>query len=239
MSTEEEAWLADIEMRTQNIEKDADLVTEREREGAVYLVQQGWALRYRYLADGRRQILNFLLPGDWIGLTSIMFDESDHCVSTVTEAVVSKLARGDMFQLFQEHPRLALGIYWTAAQEEAVIAEHLVDVGRRSAFERLGHMFLELFLRLELVGATNGNSFEFPLNQVVLADALGLSQVHVNRTLQRLRREKLLDVTGRRATILDQPALERAVDFERTYLHLAGLPIWLRRRFNVRESRAG
>ena len=234
LSKDEEAVLAEIEDRTTPIDKATDLIVQGEKDGAIHVIRNGWALRYRHLTDGRRQILNFLLPGDWIGLTSIMFDESDHCVTTVTETVTCRLTPQDVFRLSQEQPRLAVGIYWMAAQEEAVIAEHLVDVGRRSAFERLGHMFLELFLRLEAVGVTSGNSFDFPLNQVVLADALGLSQVHVNRTLQRLRRDGLLEVNGRHATILDQPALERAVDFEKTYLHLAGLPVWLRRRFDAR-----
>jgi CRP-like cAMP-binding protein len=161
-----------------------------------------------------------------------MFSEADNGVTAVTDAAVSALEHKDIFKLFQDHPHLGVGIFWTAAQEDAVIAEHLVDVGRRTAYERVGHMFLELFLRLQVIGATDGPSFDLPLNQVALADALGLSQVHVNRTLQRLRREGLLDIAGRRATILDQDALERAVEFERTYLHLAGLSPWLRRRFN-------
>lgn len=232
LSSAEEAWLARLDARAQNVEKGTDLVAEGQENGTVYLMQSGWAVRHRHLADGRRQIVNFVLPGDWIGLTSVMFSESDHGVTTITDSVVSVLEHKDMFQLFQDHPHLGVGIFWTAAQEDAVIAEHLVDVGRRTAYERVGHMFLELFLRLQVIGATDGHSFDLPLNQVALADALGLSQVHVNRTLQRLRREGLLDVSGRRATILDQAALERAVEFERTYLHLAGLAPWLRRRFN-------
>lgn len=235
LSSAEEAWLTALDVRTQNVEKGADLVLEGQENGIVYLMLSGWAVRHRHLADGRRQIVNIVLPGDWIGLTSVVFSESDHGVTTVTEAVVSALEHKDMFQLFQDHPRLGVGIFWTAAQEDAVIAEHLVDVGRRTAYERVGHMFLELFLRLQVIDATEGHSFDLPLNQVALADALGLSQVHVNRTLQRLRREGLLDVSGRRATILDQTALESAVEFERTYLHLAGLAAWLRRRFDGRD----
>lgn len=230
LSAEETHALAAVQTETVAVAKGTDLVRQGEPESLAYVLRSGWAMRYRHLRDGRRQIVNLLLPGDWAGLTSVMFDEADHSVCTVTDAVVSPVPTEELLELLQHHARLLFGVCWTAAQEEAVIAEHLVNVGRRSAYERMGHLFLELLLRSELIGAVRDGSFDFPLSQVDLADALGLSQVHVNRTLQRLRSDGLIRLNGRRAAILDQRALERTVGFESAYLHLAGLPIWLRRR---------
>lgn len=232
ISPEEERLLAPIAARRAEVRKGSDLVVQGEPDEAAFVILEGWALRHRQLADGRRQILNFLMPGDWAGLTAILFDSADHSVTAVTPIMVAPVTFADMTGLFRDHARLALGIYWTAAQEEAVVAEHLVDVGRRNAFERLGHLFLETLMRLELVGqAAPDGSFDFPLNQTALADALGLSHVHVNRTLKRLRREGLVETEGRRARVIDRGRLERAVHFESTYLHLGGQPPWLRRRF--------
>lgn len=238
LSVDEKAALARIQRRETRLAKGVDLVTQGEADDCAYVLQEGWALRFRHLKDGRRQILNFLLPGDWVGLTAILFREADHSVSLVTEGRVAPVSVRDMTSLFHEHPRLAMAIYWTAAQEEAVVAEHLVDVGRRTAYERMGHLFLEIYLRLAAVGAASGNAFEFPLNQMALADALGLSQVHVNRTLQRLRKDGLVELYDRRAVILDRDRLETLVEFENTYLHLAGLPVWLRKRLFDRASEA-
>jgi len=231
ISQDEERLLDPIAAHRVEMRKGSDLVVQGEPHETAYVILEGWALRHRQLADGRRQILNFLLPGDWAGLTAILFRSADHSVTAVTPVIAAPVSFADVTGLFRDHARLALGIYWTAAQEEAVVAEHLVDVGRRSAFERLGHLFLETLLRLEAVGqATTDGSFDFPLNQTALADALGLSHVHVNRTLKRLRREGLIAIEGRRARILDRRSLEQAVHFESTYLHLGGEPPWLRRR---------
>lgn len=229
-SPAEEAILASILAHRVPIAKDTDIVTQGARSDRAFVIREGWALRHRQLADGRRQILDFVLPGDWAGLTAIMFDEADHTVAAVTDLVVVPVPFTVLAGLVGAHPRLALAIFWTAAQEEAVIAEHLVDVGRRSAYERVGHLYLELLSRLNLVGAARDGEFVFPLNQVTLADALGLSQVHVNRTIQRLRQDGLILVDGRRVAIPDRAALERAVGFETTYLHMGGLPAWLARR---------
>jgi len=232
ISPEEERLLDTITARRVEVRKGGELVVQGEPDETAYVILQGWALRHRQLADGRRQILNFLLPGDWAGLTTILFHSADHSVTAVTPIVAAPVSFADMTGLFREHARLALGIYWTAAQEEAVVAEHLVDVGRRNAFERLGHLFLEILLRLEFVGQTAADgSFDFPLNQTALADSLGLSHVHVNRTLKRLRREGLVEIEGRRARILDRRGLSRVVHCESTYLRFGGEPPCLRRRF--------
>jgi len=231
LTPEGERLLDSVAARRVELPKGADFVVQGEPDEAAYVVLEGWASRSRQLADGRRQILNFLLPGDWAGLTTILFRTADHSATAVTPIVAARVFPADMAVLFRDHVRLALGIYWSAAQEEAVISEHLVDVGQRSAFERLAHLFFETLLRLDVVGQVGADdSFDFPLNQRDLADAMGLSQIHVNRMLKRLHREALVEVSGRQAHVLDRLKLERAVNFERTYLHLGGEPPWLRGR---------
>lgn len=228
LTAEEKNTLAAISARGVRVARGTDIVAQGEKDECAFLVRDGWALRHRHLPDGRRQVLHFLVPGDWAGLTALMFPESDHSVTTITDVVLSSLTVSELSTLFLRHPRLGMAIYWTAAQEEAVIAEHLVNVGRRSAYERLGNLLLELLFRLQVVNRADHRAFEFPVNQVALADALGLSHVHVNRTLQRMRKDGLVSITDHKVVILDQVGLERAIDFEGTYLHMAGSPAWLR-----------
>ncbi|HEY5598753.1 MAG TPA: Crp/Fnr family transcriptional regulator [Kiloniellales bacterium] len=236
LTPEERAALAAISRRGTRVVRGTDIILQGEVDECAFLIHDGWALRHRQLADGRRQVLHFLVPGDWAGLTALMFPESDHAVTTVTDAVVAALSLRDLATLFQSHPRLGLAIYWTAAQEEAIIAEHLVNVGRRSAYERLGNLFLELLFRLQLVGRADHRAFAFPVSQAVVADSLGLTQVHVNRTLRRLHKDGFVAVSDRRVVILDQAGLEQALDFESAYLHMAGPPAWLRRRSAQRPA---
>jgi CRP-like cAMP-binding protein len=135
-------------------------------------------------------------------------------------------------ELFRRHPWVGAALYWELSQEEALVAEHLVNIGRRDAYTRLGHLFAELFWRLDAVGLVQDYAYDFPLNQTLLADALALTPVHVSRTLQRLRQDGLIELNGQQIAILDLQRLEKAVHFEAAYLHLIGMPIWLRRRLN-------
>lgn len=228
LTLEETAALAAVTARGDRVARGTDIVVQGEKDECAFLVRDGWALRHRQLTDGRRQVLHFLVPGDWAGLTALMFPESDHSVTAITDVVISKLTVPELSNLFLRHPRLGMAIYWTAAQEEAVIAEHLVNVGRRSAYERLGNLLLELLFRLQVVNRADHRAFDFPVNQVALADALGLSHVHVNRTLQRMRKDGYVSITDHKVVILDQVGLERVIDFEGAYLHMAGSPAWLR-----------
>lgn len=238
LTREEKAALVALSKRGTRVARGIDIILQGEVDECAFLIHRGWALRHRQLADGRRQVLHFLVPGDWAGLTALMFPESDHAVTMVTDALVTTLSLRDLAALFQSHPKLGLAIYWTAAQEEAIIAEHLVNVGRRTAYERLGNLFLELLFRLQLVGQADHRSFDFLISQAVVADSLGLTQVHVNRTLRRLHKDGFVAVGDRRVVILDQAGLEQTLDFESAYLHMAGPPAWLRRRTTL-QSTAG
>jgi CRP-like cAMP-binding protein len=196
------------------------LLDPKETYDAAYLIQDGWALRFRLMPDQSRQVLNFLLPGDAFGLGTLVLSRPDHSVSAITQVTVSPIAPEALLGLMRDHPRLGAAFLWSAAQEEAVLREHIVSIGRRSAYERVAHLLLELLHRLELVGLTVDESYVMPLSQPLLADALGLSTVHVNRTLRRLQADGLIAVRSRRLSILNYEALKRAADFHRAFLHL-------------------
>jgi CRP-like cAMP-binding protein len=198
----------------------APLLQPGEPYSSAFLIHEGWALRFRSLPDGRRQVINFLLPGDAFGLGAIVLKRPDHNVSAITPVTVAPIAPESLTAMMREQPRLGAAFLWSAAQEEAVLREHLVDIGRRTAYERVAHLLLELMHRLRQIGQANGEDFAMPLTQPLLADALGLSVVHVNRTLRRLQRDGLIAVRSRRVTILDDDGLRRVADFHRGYLHI-------------------
>jgi len=232
LSADEYAMLISLEAETQQIKSQTDIISQDMPYQSFYILREGWAIRYKLLNNGKRQILNFLLPGDCAGLPAMVFRQADHTVTTVTPTNVSLVNPAQLMELFRRHPRVGAALYWELSQEKALVAEHLVNIGRRDAYTRLGHLFVELFWRLDAVGLIQDHAYDLPLNQTLLADALGLTPVHISRTLQRLRQDELIDLNGHRVVILDLERLEKVVHFKTAYLHLTGMPIWLRRRLN-------
>jgi CRP-like cAMP-binding protein len=214
------ALLEALARETRTVPPGGVLLDPREIYDSAFLIQDGWALRFRRLPDDRRQVINFLLPGDAFGLGTLVLSRPDHNVSAITPVTVSPISPEALMGLMRDHPRLGAAFLWSAAQEEAVLREHIVSIGRRSAYERVAHLLLELMARLELVGKITDGSYFLPLSQPLLADALGLSAVHVNRTLRRLQDDGLIAIRSRRLAILDYDALKRAADFHRGYLHI-------------------
>jgi CRP-like cAMP-binding protein len=224
LSNEEIACLESLQTDDRTFERHATLYSQGDRLELTHVVRDGWAMRYKMLSDGRRQILNFILPGDLIGLYGSLIETADHSVETLTRLQSFAFAPQRILDVFASCPRLGAAIAWTAGQEEAILAEQVVRIGRRSAYERTAHLFLELLKRLQLVGLAGQHSFEMPLSQDVLADALGLSMVHVNRTLRRLRNAGLVRVVDRRLIIDDVAQLERIADFTSDYIDAGALP---------------
>jgi CRP-like cAMP-binding protein len=149
-------------------------------------------------------------------LRSVLLRTSDHSFSALTDVVVSSVEASRMMGIFNEYPRLGTAILWAASRDEAMVVEHLVSIGRRSAIERTAHFFLELCERLRLVGLGTEKEFSCPLNQYVLADALGLSPIHVNRVLRQLRERRLLTLKGRKVTIHDVSGLGTLAGYQIT-----------------------
>lgn len=186
----------------------------------MHLILEGWAHRYKTLPDGRRQIVSFFVAGDLGDLNIYILKELDHSIGAITRLKVADISREDMDHLTENHPRVLQALWWADLVSVSIQREWALNLGQRTAYERLAHLLVELFLRLECVGLTKGASCDFPLTQNDLADATGLTAVHVNRTLQELRRAGLIVLHGRTLTIPDMEALKNAALFNENYLHL-------------------
>lgn len=189
---------------------------------AAYVLVSGWACSYKLLYDGQRQIVDFQVPGDFLGLRSVLLHLSDHSIEPVTDIEVMEIHVSDLLEAFSHTPRLATAILWAASRDEAMVVEHLVGIGRRDAAERMAHFLLELGARLSLVGMGSRAGYACPLTQYHLADALGLSSVHVNRMLRQLREQGLVTFHNGFVTFDDYDRLVEFADFEMTYLDQVG-----------------
>jgi CRP-like cAMP-binding protein len=201
--------------------KNKDILVAGKHYGAVYVNHTGWLLRYKILHSGSRQVIDFILPGQIFGLQACLFKNGLYSVAAITESSLSEIPLEMIDNVFERSPRLARTLLWSAVSETAIVGEHLVDAARRSAYERLSHLLLELFVRLKGVGLANGMSFELPLTQELIGDAIGLTTVHVNRTMRSLREDKLFAIDDKRVTILDFEGLSLICDFENSYLGAA------------------
>ncbi len=199
-----------------------DLVHQGQTHAAVYILADGWVCSYKLLRDGSRQIVDFQIPGDFLGLRSFLFRAADHNIEPVTEVEASEVSKSELLQAFFSTPRLATAMLWAASRDEAMVVEHLVGIGRRDAVERTAHFMLELSARLTLVGRGTREGFACPLTQYHLGDALGLSAVHVNRVLRELRETGLLTFQTGRVAIHDFDRLVDMADFDRAYLDQDG-----------------
>ena len=197
-----------------------DVIREGDKPHSLYLLLSGWACRYKTLPDGRRQIVALFLPGDLCDLHVYILKEMDHSVGAITSIKAAEISRDDFEQLLSDHPRVTQALWWDELVKIAIQREWTVNLGQRSAYERIAHLLCECFLRLRTVGLTTNGSCPFPLTQVDLADATGLTAVHVNRTLQELRKDGLIELHSRMLSIPNLSALKAAGLFNDNYLHL-------------------
>jgi CRP-like cAMP-binding protein len=200
------------------VHKNSDIVVAGRCCRRFFLNHEGWLFRYRILHNGDRQIVDFILPGQIFGLQACFFESSPYSIGTATHALILAIPLGAIDDVFERDPKLAKALFWSAVCEAAIVGEHLIDAARRSAYERISHLILELFLRLKTTGHTNGMSFNMPLTQELIADALGLTMVHVNRTLRQLRDDGLIKMNNKCVTLLDFDALSLVSDFDNSYL---------------------
>ena len=212
------ATLDDLHNRRRRYVAERDVIHEGQRDQAAYVLARGWVASYKVLPDGTRQIVDFQIPGDFLGLRSVLLRTSDHNVEPVTRIEASEILKTDLLDAFQRTPRLAAAILWAASRDEAMVVEHLINLGRRTGEERMAHFLLELGTRLKLVGMADRTGFDCPLTQYLLADALGLSAVHVNRVLRALRNQGLVTFQKGRVTFDDFDGLVTLAEFDATYL---------------------
>ena len=218
LSKEDLTVMSDLYRRRRHFGVGSDMIHQGQTDHSAYVLASGWASSYKILADGSRQIVDFQIPGDFIGLRSVLFRTSDHNVEPITPVQASEIQQQDLLDAFTRTPRLATAVLWAASRDEAMVVEHLIDLGRRSASIRMAHFLLELGLRLRLVGMANRSGYDCPLSQYLLADALGLSAVHVNRVLRDLREAGLVTFQKGRVTFDDYDALVNFASFDRDYL---------------------
>jgi CRP-like cAMP-binding protein len=201
-----------------------ELLHETQVGSKAYILQDGWAMSYKLLPDGGRQVVDFQIPGDFLGLRSLLLRTSDHSAAAVTDIVACEIGAAALTGTFESLPRLGMAMLWAASRDEAMVVEHLTSIGRRNPIARTAHYFLELRQRLQLVGLALEDGFRCPLNQYLLADALGLSAIHLNRTLRQLRERGLMTLRAGRVTIHDDAALRAFAEFENGYLDQGTLP---------------
>ncbi|WP_040672187.1 Crp/Fnr family transcriptional regulator [Rhodobacter ferrooxidans] len=210
--------LSDLYRRRRVFPAGRDLMHQGQTSHPVYILADGWACSYKLLPGGTRQIVDFQIPGDFLGLRSVLFRTADHNIEPITRVEASEVMAHDLLDAFARTPRLATAVLWAASRDEAMVVEHLVGLGRRNAVERTAHFLLEMGARLKLVGIGSKAGFACPLSQYLLADALGLSAVHINRVLRELREDGLLTFQHGQVVFDDLAGLVKLADFDAAYL---------------------
>lgn len=198
----------------QLVKKRKDLVVVGREYRNLCFVRDGHAIRYKLLRSGKRQILNVVLPGDVIGFPVSFFDRSMYSVVAVSDLTYNVCALDSYVRLCYEQPQFGLVLSWLAANEAAIYAEHIVDLGRRTPVERLAHFLLEIHARLLSVGRAEATSFDLPFSQEVMADVLGLSVPHLNRVMQQLRADQLITSRSRSVELADKTALQTLAQYQ-------------------------
>ena len=222
LSGDELSALHKLHARRKMFPAGRDMVHQGQTDQSAFILASGWVCSYKLLSGGARQIVDFQIPGDFLGLRSLLFRASDHTIEPVTRVEASEVLARDLVDTFSDTPRLATAVLWAASRDEAMVVEHLVGIGRRDAKERMAHFLLELGARLKLVGLGSAAGYACPLSQYLLADALGLSAVHVNRVLRELREDGLVTFQHGQVVIHDLDALVRLADFDKAYLDHEG-----------------
>jgi CRP-like cAMP-binding protein len=224
LGRDELAAVAELESKRRPIAAGTDLVHEQQIGHHAFILEDGWACSYKLLPDGGRQVIDFPIPGDVIGLRSVLLRASDHSFAAVTNIIVAELSARQLIAAFEQQPRLGVAFLWAASRDEAMVVEHLVNIGRRNALVRTAHFLVELGLRLQLAGLGSETGFACPLNQYLLADAVGLTAIHVNRILRQLREGKLVTFRDGRVVFHDLPRLRQLAGHHSGYLDQGNSP---------------
>lgn len=219
LSSLDEAAVRQMCSNVREVQARRDIISEGDKPEHVHVILEGWAARYKLLPDGSRQIVAFLIPGDFCDLHVTILREMDHGIVALTPARVAFVPHKVMEDLPIDRPSLGRALWRATLVDEAVLRSWIVNVGRRDARIRIAHLVCELYARLSLVGLAADGEFEFPLTQGVIADATGLTPVHVNRMLQQLRADELIVLESNRLKLPDIAALAKVAGFDSNYLH--------------------
>jgi CRP-like cAMP-binding protein len=205
--------------RTRKYAARQDLIREGDEPGPMFVVLEGWACRYKILPNGTRQIMAFLMPGDGCDLNIKLLAEMDHGIQTITPALIATITRADMQEMMNKHPSIASAMYSSQLIDEGIMRAWIVSMGRRSSTERVAHLICELYIRALSTGLATAGEFALPLSQLVLADALGMTAVHINRVLKELRISGAMALKRGSVEILEPAKLIQIAGFDENYLH--------------------
>lgn len=195
------------------VERGATVLLEGSHSAHLYTVLSGWGFRYKLLSDGRRQILNYVMPGDLIGLQGSLMGDMQHSVEALSAMLLCVFERNRLHELYRNHPGLAYDITWIASREEQMLDENLLSIGRRTALERAAYMIAFICERAKGVALNGSKPMEIPITQQHIADTLGLSLVHTNKTLRKLVKRKLIAWNGG-CVVLDAGGLKTLARWE-------------------------
>jgi CRP-like cAMP-binding protein len=216
----EDDALLSLPLRIAEYGADVELIREGDRPTECNLLLVGFVCRSNTLADGKRQIVAFHIPGDVFDTQSFLLERMDHTISTLTTCKIAAIAHTALFKLFENQPRVGMAIWKDTLVDASMFRQWVTNVGRRDAHARTAHLMCEMFLRCAAVGLNRANTVDWPLTQGELADALGMSHVHVNRTLRDLRQSGLISIDRQQLTVHDWAKLKAAANFDPAYLHL-------------------
>ncbi|SDA33106.1 cAMP-binding domain of CRP or a regulatory subunit of cAMP-dependent protein kinases [Methylobacterium sp. UNC378MF] len=220
LSDEERQAIERLPVRINRLDGRHDIVRDGDKPSHCCLILDGWACRYKLLSQGKRQILSFHIAGDIPDLQSLHIHTMDHSLATVTKATLAFIPHENLRELTAQHPGIAALLWRNTLIDAGIFREWMIGIGRRSAFERIGHLFCEMYLKLQAVGLAGDYRCPMPITQTDFADALGLTSVHVNRVLKDMRGQTLITLRSHTLVIEAWDELMRVSEFDPTYLHL-------------------
>lgn len=209
-----------VAARRKDYAPDEDILSEGDSIDECHVLLSGLAARYKLLPDGERQIMAFLIPGDLCDAEVFILDEMDHGVVAISPTACAIIPAQTMRDLLREISAMSEALWWGTMTDLAVLRERVVDLGRREARERIAHLIYEMLVRYRIVGATEDDEMPWPITQDELADATGLSPLHVNRTLKQMREDGLVEFSRKKLKVLDPERLREVARFNANYLHL-------------------
>jgi CRP-like cAMP-binding protein len=222
-------------LREERFRAGANIVVEGETPRSAFVLTRGMACRFRLMPDGRRQILTILIPGDFFDLHGFLLKAMDHSVAAVGPTRIAAIGREAVIGIIANHPRIGAALWWSAMQEEAMLRERIVALGRRTARGRVAYFLCELVWRQQAIGIAEDHTVRVPFTQTDLADILGLTPVHTNRVLQGFRRDELIALDRRRLTLLNIERLQAISGLTKDYLKLNSTPPEVLRYFDGLE----
>jgi CRP-like cAMP-binding protein len=224
LSQAEKRAIAELPFAPHRFEADQDVAQLGDVPHASFTILEGWACRYKMVPGGRRQIMAFHIPGDLPDLQSVFLPRLDHSIAAITPLKVAFIHHRDLRDIMRQHEGVAAALWRDSLVDAAIFREWLVGIGRRTAHQRIAHLLCELATKTAAVGLAEGDTYPWPITQTELADALGLTDVHVNRVVRDLKQDGVLSFRRGSVVIHDWPALAALGQFDPHYLHMGDLP---------------